>query len=286
MNHKRIVNVEIKSNCWRFLVKKLASITSIVILLYLSGCIKNDPPVINSLTTDPAADTLVTVGDTVKIICNAVDPNENEINYYWSSLDAGNLFGSNYQPEISWISPDSSGSYRIACTVWDQDTSIKPSDTLTINVQNYFPMELNNKWEYKAPVGIGFVNMDVTVTSKTYPAEGGIIWHLKRVFYTNPIVTDTLSYYEIRGDSVFFYNEISKTKSLMLYLPLWLNKSWGTGAVDSIKNFGTDAGAFPNSMHVTFEDGMWLAPDVGIAKQLVILGVYIFEFSLTDYEIY
>lgn len=267
-------------------MKKLASITSIVILLYLTGCIKNDPPAIDSIVTDPTADTLITVGDTVKIICNAVDPNENEINYYWSSLDAGSLLGSNYQSEISWIPPDSSGNYRIACTIWDQDTTIKPTDTLTIQVQNYFPMELNNKWEYKAPVGIGSINMDVTVTSKTFPAEGGIIWHLKRIVYSTPILIDTLSYYEIRGDSIFFYNWLSQSKELMLFLPLWLNKSWGTASVDSVKNFGTDAGAFPNSMHVTFEDGMWLAPDVGIAKQLVIVNNYIFEFSLTDYTLY
>ncbi len=264
----------------------LLPVAALLAVIYFTGCIKNDPPVIQSLLTDPASDTLVTAGDTVKIICNAVDPNENEIFYSWQSLDGGTLIDPKDQAEIKWSAPESSGGFRIISTVWDQDTTIKPSDTLTINVQNYFPMELNNKWVYKAPTAMQPVIMDVTVTGKTFPAEGGIIWHLKRVFYVTPTVTDESSYCEISGDSIFFYNGLNQTKSLMLLLPLWLNKSWETATVDSIKNFGTDAGAFPNSMHVTFEDGMWLAPDVGIAKQIVKVGIYTFEFSLTEYYLY
>ncbi|NLI99198.1 hypothetical protein GX441_11145 [bacterium] len=269
-------------------MKKLLLIlpaAAVVALIFFTGCIKNDPPVIESVYTEPAIDTLITAGDTVKIICTATDPNENEIYYRWQVLNGGTLLAPSDQPEAFWVSPQESGDYRIECTCWDPDTLIKVADTITIHVQNYFPLDLGNTWNYKAALGLQTITLEVSITEKSFPQDGGIKWKLKRIFKIPVELTDTLSYYETRMDSIFFFNSSNSQKRLLCLLPLWVGKTWEGATVDSLKDFGTDAGNFFSCMHVTYEDGgIWFAPDVGIIKQTVMIGKDTLEFSLTDYD--
>jgi len=92
----------------------------------LSGCgddkplvrYENTPPQIVSLSADPD-----TIGraDTVRIVCDAVDPNPDQLRYRWSA-DAGGFLPPRPGPgadAVSWVSPDSAGTAHVTVTVSD-----------------------------------------------------------------------------------------------------------------------------------------------------------------------
>ena len=90
----------------------------------------------------------------------------------------------------------------------------------------------------------------------------------------------------MQGDSIFFSDALAKEERLILLLPLWLDKTWNNSEVDSLKDFGTDAGNFSNCMHIQTDGrGMWVAPDVGIIKQTLEFPPYVLEFELVEYEV-
>ncbi len=87
----------------------------------------NLPPRIKSLA---AGNSTVVMGDTTKIYCTAADNDNDSLTYNWSYMH-GTVVGTG--AVLSWIAPDTTGTYVIACTVSDghgfQDTA-----SVTINV--------------------------------------------------------------------------------------------------------------------------------------------------------
>lgn len=276
----------------------LSSIAAAVLVLYLTGCGRNQPPVIEKFTTDPASDTLVTAGDTVAVICRATDPDEDSLTYELEA-DAGEFVQSGQEYQTLWIAPDTSGTYMLTCTVSDGDTLYDAADTLVIEVQNYFPMNLANQWTYVGTWLEQEFTLQVSVLRKEEEA-GANRWRIKRVF-SRPSAepfTDSASYYSISGDSITYYDAYLQTSFLQFLMPLWLEKTWSggegiTGTVVESDTVGTEGGIFFNCFKVDVENvgqaqqtfSYWVAPDVGIIRQdiqMPFIGQV--EFELTEYE--
>ncbi len=83
---------------------------------YHSGAaVANFPPRIKALA---AADTLLVFGDSTRIYCTAEDRDGDPLLYHWTSQ-----FDSSTSTEssITWIAPDSAGTWQIRCIVDDQN---------------------------------------------------------------------------------------------------------------------------------------------------------------------
>jgi len=275
-------------------------IAGAVFIGYLSGCKKNDLPVIDVFTADPASDSLVTVGDTVDIICQVSDPDGNQV-YYKLQANGGTLQGTPDAGDVFWIAPDQSGTFTLTCTVTDLegDTVNVNSATLTIGVQNYFPMAVDNMWTYEGEAVIETITLETTVDSEENLGGGEVRWNITRAFDSSQPATDTFSYYTVKGDSVFFNDAAEQVEYLLLVLPLWQGKSWAastgsTATVEEIKDKGPEAGVFTDCAKVeisggSIENTIWLAPDVGIIEQTlqVMIGEIEGEikFELVDYDL-
>ena len=270
---------------------------ALVFIVYLTGCTHNEPPVIDRFVTDPAADTLVTAGDTVKIICEASDPDGDSLTCELEA-NAGKFEGALDGGEVLWVAPDHSGIFEIICTVSDGDSLHEVSDTLAIEVQNYFPMALQNTWSYKGSWLEQKITLEVSVLRKE-EEEGKDNWRMYRFFEfaTGESLTDTFSYYSIVGDSIFFSSSLPQTFYLNFLMPLWIDKTWNAGdgitaSVVEKDTVGTDGGIFFNCFKVNIQGieedfTYWVAPDVGIIVQTVkipIIGVVV-DFELTDYTV-
>ncbi|MBM4447299.1 MAG: PKD domain-containing protein [Chloroflexi bacterium] len=72
----------------------------------------NQPPTINSLTAENEALTL----SESQIICEANDADSDNLTYQWSA-DGGIIKGEG--SSITWVAPDTAGSYTIAVTITD-----------------------------------------------------------------------------------------------------------------------------------------------------------------------
>ncbi|MCK4334734.1 hypothetical protein KAX06_08155 [candidate division WOR-3 bacterium] len=272
-------------------------VAAVVFIVYLTGCTRNEPPVIDSLVTDPAADTLVTAGDTVRIICEASDPDADSLLYEFEA-DAGTFAESQDTASVLWIAPNHSGTFEIICTVSDGDSLYEVTDTLAIEVQNYFPMALQNSWSYKGSWLGQEITLEISVLRKE-EEEGKDNWRMYRFFEfaTGESLTDTFSYYSIVGDSIFFSSSLPQTFYLNFLMPLWIDKTWNAGdgitaSVVEKDTVGTDGGIFFNCFKVNIQGieedfTYWVAPDVGIIVQTVkipIIGVVV-DFELTDYTV-
>lgn len=272
-----------------------------ILAIWIFGCSRNEPPVIDNLATDPASDTIVTVNDTVKVVWEVSDADGDSLTVELTA-DGGSFSGTVQNSEILWVAPDYSGAFTLTCTVYDADTINKVTGTLGIQVQNYMPMARNNWWYYEDQVVIGTAILKDSIRSQEIMGDGGTRWHIKR-FVDAPSIpaqTDTFSYYTEKGDSVFFYDISLDAEFLLFLMPLWLDKTWAadgnmaTGTVEEMKDRGTKAGNFFNCMRVELRDlangqedrTFWVASDVGIIEQtLEIPGVPdgAVEFELTDY---
>lgn len=272
----------------------LVSIAAVIATIYLTGCVRNEPPVIETFAPDPVSDTLVNAGDTLKILCQASDPDGDSL-VFELEANAGDFVGAVVEGEILWVAPFKSADVQMVCTVCDSDTLNPVADTLYIAVQNYFPMAIGNRWVYEGAWLTEIITMEIEVTSIEYPGKR---WHITRTFDHN-IPQDTLSYYEIVGDSVYFYDGFMEERYLALLLPLWVGKTWSLdgkeGSVEEKRDRGTDAGNFYECMRVELKDifssgdtlTQWTARDAGLIIETVTFPVLLgsIEFELVDYEL-
>ncbi|KAB2840771.1 MAG: LamG domain-containing protein, partial [Melioribacteraceae bacterium] len=103
-----------------------------VIVDYSSGqSVVNYPPRIKSLA---ALNQTILKGDSINIYCTAVDKNDDEINYTWSSL-SGEIVGAGEQ--VLWIAPGEPGIYNINVEINDGSES-KASEQIQIEVIEEF----------------------------------------------------------------------------------------------------------------------------------------------------
>ena len=87
----------------------------------------NNPPVINSLTTDCPR---VKQAGTGTITCEASDPDGDELTYSWSA-ERGNISGEG--GEVTWVAPSEYGTFIITLTVTDGRGG-EATDTISIIV--------------------------------------------------------------------------------------------------------------------------------------------------------
>lgn len=280
-------------------MKKLAfmlPIAGLVAIMYLTGCTRNELPVIDSLDTDPAGTTVVNAGDTLTIMCTATDSDEDVLTYNWSA-DAGTFIDPTAGSSVIWVAPEQSASVSIICTVTDVDTLNPVADTLVIEVQNYFPMAVGNYWKYEGYFGIP-ATLENTIYSKEDMAGGKIRWHIQREFKWGALETiDSVLYYTTFKDSVWVYDPAEDAEYLAYHLPFWVDKTWntgegGTGTVVEIREYGTPAGGFDNSARVDLDLGsgaddrtLWLAPDVGVIVTRYYAGETVINFELIEYDL-
>lgn len=89
-------------------------VVAVVLLLNLSCTTStNNEPIITSLEAD--AEKVVPLGS-VQVVCNASDPDGDELNYGWSA-SAGEIDGTG--DTVSWIAPASEGSHNVTVKVVD-----------------------------------------------------------------------------------------------------------------------------------------------------------------------
>ena len=80
----------------------------------------NMPPTITSLVADTG---WTTPSDSLQVICNASDPDDDELHYEWTAT-GGDISGTG--PQVTWTAPDEVGIYHITVSVNDDHGS---SDT-------------------------------------------------------------------------------------------------------------------------------------------------------------
>jgi hypothetical protein len=286
-------------------------IAGAVFIGYLSGCKRNELPVIESLVSENSEDTLVVAGDTVKVICTATDADENELFYTWDA-SGGGFTESEDGTEITWVAPNQSGIYNIVCKVTDleEDTVNFVSDTFAVDVQNYFPMVKDSWWYYD---GFYYVveNFPNTIKRKVYSKEelgdNEIQWHIETTdSVTTGTVIDSSDYFSVKDGSVFesmlFYHrvfEILRTQGTICEMPLWEGKTWlynqdKTATVIELRDRGTEAFSFSDCAHIeivtdtnpTQVRTIWFAPDVGIiSDQTEVDGAKRLDYELMDYDL-
>jgi len=105
----------------------------LAVLFTASACAKNQPPVIQSITTEkidnPATE--------YRIICKATDPDKDTLSYLWSA-DSGTIKGAGNS--ITWVAPQISGDYTIKVTVKDEKNGESTRST-AIRVELPKPVE-------------------------------------------------------------------------------------------------------------------------------------------------
>ncbi len=85
-----------------------------IVIDYLSGqTVLNYPPRIKSLSS---AEQILTIGDSTKIYCSAVDKENNQLNYEWST-SGGHIIGTD--PIVTWYTGTTPGNILIKCIVRD-----------------------------------------------------------------------------------------------------------------------------------------------------------------------
>jgi Concanavalin A-like lectin/glucanases superfamily/Secretion system C-terminal sorting domain len=102
-----------------------------IVIDYNSGkTITNYPPRIKSLA---AKKYLLQLGDSTNVYCTAVDPDNNQLTYSWTS-SSGTVEGNGAM--IKWIPPDTEGIYLIKCKVSDGNGG-ETSDSISIEVEKF-----------------------------------------------------------------------------------------------------------------------------------------------------
>jgi len=105
----------------------------VIIILFLGGCVlTNHPPIITSLKVERE---IVPTSRSCQIECVALDEDGDSLNFLWSA-SGGNISGEG--SVVTWIAPDTSGTYTIAVTVTD-DNGGEATDSISITVRVNHP---------------------------------------------------------------------------------------------------------------------------------------------------
>src|SRR4030042_2162018 len=89
-----------------------ALLLSIIFCLVLA----NHRPVITGLEVQPER---VLPRGTCQVVCNATDPDGDELIYGWSAAE-GTIAATGRRDTVTWTAPDSAGSYNVTVIVADQ----------------------------------------------------------------------------------------------------------------------------------------------------------------------
>jgi hypothetical protein len=102
-------------------------INGVVVDYHAGRVIPNYPPRIKSLVPDS---TTILANHAVRIYCTAIDRDNDSLTFSWSG-SGGTFLGNG--AFVSWLAPDSAGTYVVTCTVTDkQEAKALSADTFTV----------------------------------------------------------------------------------------------------------------------------------------------------------
>lgn len=107
-----------------------ALVNNVVIDFHSGQSVTNHSPRIKSLS---AVKQIVTLGDSTKIYCSAVDVDNDPINYEWSA-SGGSIAGSG--SIVTWSPPSTCGKFSIKCKVSDNNGGVV-SDSILIDAMEF-----------------------------------------------------------------------------------------------------------------------------------------------------
>jgi hypothetical protein len=97
----------------RWLVIVIIVAAAVILAILFDTSLANHQPDITSLKAEPEK---VLPSGICQIVCNASDPNGDELSYEWSTT-GGNIAGTG--PEVTWTAPEEVGTYNITVVVED-----------------------------------------------------------------------------------------------------------------------------------------------------------------------
>jgi len=112
----------------RYLVTVGIVAAAVVLSILFYTMLADHRPVITRLTAEPEA--VPPLGN-CQIVCNATDPDGDELSYGWSATGGG-IFGEG--AAVTWTAPDSEGSYNVTVIVTD-DLDGEATDDVTVIVR-------------------------------------------------------------------------------------------------------------------------------------------------------
>ena len=112
----------------RYLVTVGIVAAAVVLSILFYTMLADHRPVITRLTAEPEA--VPPLGN-CQIVCNATDPDGDELSYGWSATGGG-IFGEG--AAVTWTAPDSEGSYNVTVIVID-DLGGEATDDVTVIVR-------------------------------------------------------------------------------------------------------------------------------------------------------
>jgi len=111
----------------RYLVITVIVAAAIVLAILFGTVLANHRPVITGLEAEPEK---VIPSGSCQIVCNATDPDGNELNYGWSA-GGGEIDGEG--ATVTWTAPNSAGSYNVTVIVMDsRGAAVKDHVIITV----------------------------------------------------------------------------------------------------------------------------------------------------------
>jgi hypothetical protein len=202
----------------RYLVIAVVVAAAVLLSILFYTVLANHRPAITSLTAEP--ETVLPRGSCL-IVCNATDPDGDELSYGWSPAGGG-ITGEG--AEVTWTAPNSVGSYNVTVIVVDGRGG-EATDYVTITVRDNRPPIINSLIAdayWTTPSG----NLQVTCNatdpdgdelSYTWLATGGsitgtgteVIWSAPEEVGTYDVtvfVTDVLGWSDMRSITLIASN--------------------------------------------------------------------------------
>jgi hypothetical protein len=112
-------------------------IMAVAVLLLTSSCTANYPPTITSVEAE--TDWTAPLGS-IHVICNASDPEGDELSYEWSA-NGGSINGTG--PEVTWTAPEEVGMYDITVVV-EENFGRKVTGAIALTASNGTPPIIEN----------------------------------------------------------------------------------------------------------------------------------------------
>lgn len=126
----------------RYLIIVGIVVAAVALAILFYTILGNHRPVITSLVAEPAT---ILPRQSCQIVCNATDPDGEELSYGWSA-SGGTISGITIAGEeamVTWIAPGSAGFYDVTVIVIDSRGSAI-TDSVTITVRTNTPPAINN----------------------------------------------------------------------------------------------------------------------------------------------
>lgn len=137
----------------------LRSAAKIILLVgpffYHAACNHNRPPVISGIVRPDSVGT----GDTATVVCNAQDPDVDNLHYNWTAPDGGTVLDTTMNT-LRWIAPGLTGTYRIVVAVSDGVNSAVDT-TISLKVTPYHSNQPPAAVTLGAPANITRTSVDL-----------------------------------------------------------------------------------------------------------------------------